>query len=78
LIVFLATAAAQPPQIAANGVLNAASNAFVGLPKSSIAQGSIFSIYGTNLGSATSPALALPLQTTLGGVSVQIASEARS
>jgi uncharacterized protein (TIGR03437 family) len=74
LIVFLATAAAQPPQIAANGVLNAASNAFVGLPNSSIGQGSIFSIYGTNLGPTTSPALALPLQTTLGGVSVQIAS----
>jgi len=73
VIAFVAIAVAQP-QIAANGVLNAASNAFVGLPNSSIAQGSIFSIYGTNLGPKSSPALVYPLQTTLGGVSVQIAS----
>ena len=46
VIVLAATAAAQP-QIAANGVLNAASNALVGWPNSSIAQGSIFTIYGT-------------------------------
>jgi hypothetical protein len=45
-IVLVATAAAQP-QIAPNGVLNAASNALVGWPNSSIAQGSIFTIYGT-------------------------------
>ncbi len=63
------------PQIAANGVLNAASNAYVSLPNSSIAQGSIFSIYGANLGPASSPALAYPLQSTLGGVSVQVTSE---
>ena len=73
-IVLSATAVAQP-QIAANGVLNAASSALIGWPDSSIAQGSIFSIYGTNLGPSSSPALAYPLQTTLGGVSVQVLSE---
>ena len=73
LIVFAARGAAQP-QIAANGVLNAASDALVGWPNSSIAQGSIFSIYGTKLGPASSPALAYPLETTLGGVSVQVSS----
>jgi uncharacterized protein (TIGR03437 family) len=72
-IVLAATAAAQP-QIAANGVLNAASNALVGWPNSSIAQGSIFTIYGTGLGPSSTPALSYPLQTTLGGVSVQVSS----
>jgi uncharacterized protein (TIGR03437 family) len=72
-IVLVPRGAAQP-QIAANGVLNAASNALVGWPNSSIAQGSIVSIYGTDLGPSSSPALAYPLQTTLGGVSVQVSS----
>jgi uncharacterized protein (TIGR03437 family) len=72
-IVLVARATAQP-QVAANGVLNAASDALVGRPNSSIAQGSIFSIYGSNLGPSSSPALAYPLQTTLGGVSVQVTS----
>ena len=72
-IAFVATVTAQP-QITANGVVNAASNAPVGWPNASIAPGSIFSIYGTNLGPASSPALAFPLQTTLGGVSVQVTS----
>jgi len=74
-IVFVARGAAQP-QITANGVLNAASNALAGWPNSSIAQGSIFSIYGTGLGPPSSPALAYPLQTKLGGVSVQVTSGA--
>jgi uncharacterized protein (TIGR03437 family) len=65
------TAAAQP-QIATNGVVNAASYAPIGWPNSSIAQGSIFTIYGTNLGPSSSPALAYPLETTLADVSVQI------
>jgi uncharacterized protein (TIGR03437 family) len=65
-------AATAQPQIAANGVLNAASSARVGAANSSIAPGSIFSIYGSNLGPSSSPATAYPLQTTLGGVSVQV------
>lgn len=72
-IVVAAPGVAQP-QIAANGVLNAASNSPVALPNSSIAQGSIFSVYGSNLGPSSSPALAYPLESTLGGVSVQITS----
>jgi len=43
-----------------------------GLPGGAIAQGSIFSIFGTNLGPASSPALAFPLVTTLGGVSIKV------
>jgi uncharacterized protein (TIGR03437 family) len=76
-IVFAETGAAQP-QIAASGVLNAASNSPVGWPNSSIAQGSIFTIYGSNLGPSSSPALAYPLQPTLGGVSVRVTSGSTS
>lgn len=72
--ILLVAAAAAQPQIAENGVLNAASDALVGWPNSSIAQGSIFSIYGSNLGPSSSPGQAYPLQTTLGGVSVQVNS----
>ena len=44
-----------------------------GLPGGSIARGSIFSIFGTNLGpSAGVQVSAFPIQTTLGGVSVQV------
>ena len=66
--------AASPPQITGNGILNAASDAFPGSPNSSIAQGSIFSIYGSNLGPSSSPAVAYPLQSALGGVSVAVTS----
>jgi uncharacterized protein (TIGR03437 family) len=69
-----ATAMAQP-SVAKNGILNAASVAYVGLPNSSIAPGSIFSIYGANLGPTTNPPqTSFPLQTTLGGVSVTVTS----
>jgi hypothetical protein len=73
LLVLAAIAAAQP-QIAPGGVVNSASNAPVGWPNSSIAQGSIFAIYGSKLGPPSSPALQYPLLTTLVGVSVQIHS----
>ena len=63
------------PSVAKNGILNAASVAYVGLPNSSIAQGSIFSIYGTNLGPTTNPSqTSFPLQATLGDVSVTVTS----
>ena len=40
------------PTINAGGTLNAASYAYQGLPNSSIAQGSIFVVFGTNMGAA--------------------------
>ena len=43
-----------------------------GLPSGGIAQGAQFSIFGANLGPATSPALAFPLSTTLAGVSISV------
>jgi uncharacterized protein (TIGR03437 family) len=43
-----------------------------GLPGGAIARGSIFSIFGSNIGPASSPSLAFPLQTTLGNVSITV------
>jgi uncharacterized protein (TIGR03437 family) len=60
------------PQIYYRGIVNAASFVPAGLPGGSIARGSIFSIFGANLGPATSPALAFPLGTALGGVSIKV------
>jgi len=52
--------------------VNAASYANPALPSSGIAQGSLFSIFGSNLGPSSSPGLAFPLSTTLGGVEVNV------
>jgi uncharacterized protein (TIGR03437 family) len=62
------------PTVYARGVVNADSLVPVGLPNSSVAQGSIFSIFGTNLGPAKSPGLSFPLQSILGGTSIQVTS----
>ena len=62
------------PTVFSGGVVNADSLVPVGLPNAGIAQGSIFSIFGTGLGPANSPGLSFPLQDTLGGVSVQVTS----
>ena len=62
------------PTVFPGGIVNADSLVPVGLPNAGIAQGSIFSVFGTGLGPANSPGLAFPLQDMLGGVSVQITS----
>ena len=68
-----ATAFAQLPLIYNRAVYNAASYMPAGLPNGAIAQGSIFSFFGTNLGPATpATANAFPLGATLGGVAVNI------
>lgn len=55
------------------GIVNAASFVAPGLPGGGIAQGSVFSIFGTGLGPASSPPLtSFPLSTTLGGVSIKV------
>jgi uncharacterized protein (TIGR03437 family) len=68
---FLPLLTAQP-FISYRNVLNAASYTAAGLPGGSIARGSIFSIFGTNLGPTSSPALSFPLGTTLAGVSIRV------
>jgi len=60
------------PLIYARGIVNAASFMSAGLPAGSIARGSLFTIFGTRMGPGSSPGLAFPLSTTLGGVRVQV------
>ena len=72
----LATAGvfAQAPAIGVGGVLPAATYTPDGLPSSGIAQGSFFTIFGTNMGPASSPPLTggAAVPTTLGGTSVAV------
>src|SRR5260370_41207230 len=63
---------AEQPYIYYRGIVNAASGMPPGLPGGAIARGSTISIFGTNLGPASSPTLAFPLQTTLGGVAITL------
>ena len=63
---------AQVPFIFYRGVVNAASSMAAGLPSGGVARGSMFAIYGRNLGPAVSPPLSFPLQNNLGGVTVTV------
>jgi uncharacterized protein (TIGR03437 family) len=61
------------PSIAAQGVRNAASFADPRLPNGSVAQGSIFNVFGSALGpSSIAYATSLPLPITLSGTSVSV------
>jgi hypothetical protein len=61
------------PVIGSLGAFNAASYRTPGLPGSGIAQGSIFTVFGTGLGPATSlEASSFPLPISLGGTSLAI------
>lgn len=61
---------AQTPAIYPHGIVNAASLLAPGLPASSIAQGSIFTIFGGNIGPATGVSASYPVPNSLSGVSV--------
>ncbi len=64
---------AQQPVLYNRGAVNAASLAPAGLPNAPIAQGSIFSVFGENLGPAQPQTVsAFPLSTTFGGVSLSV------
>jgi uncharacterized protein (TIGR03437 family) len=68
-----ATLLSAQPVVYLRGVVNAASSAPAGLPAGGIAQGSLFTIYGANLGPATAvQASSFPLQNALAGVSVTV------
>lgn len=62
----------QQPIIYYRGTVNGASFAPFGLPNAPIARGSVFTVFGENLGPVESPALAFPLSTTLSGVALTI------
>lgn len=74
LLLALSAAAlqAQSPFIYYRGVVNVANYMPPALPSGGIAQGAQFSIFGSNLGPATSPALSFPLSTTLATVSISV------
>src|ERR1700736_4376131 len=78
LTFFLAPTAFAQPQISYRGVLNAASFMAAGLPGGSIPRGSIFTMFGRNLGPDSSPPLAFPLSNTLGGISIKVIQGATS
>lgn len=72
---FLAGPCVAQPVIYARGIVNAASSLPSGVPAGGIARGSLFTIYGRNLGPAAGvSASAYPLQTTLSGVSITATS----
>jgi uncharacterized protein (TIGR03437 family) len=72
-LLFAASLQAQTPAIAAGGVFNTASYVPTGLPSAAIAQGSLFVVFGSNMGpSALTSAPALPLGTTLAGTSLSV------
>ena len=67
-------ASAQAPTIGAGGIINAASNALPGMPNSGIAQGSMFLIFGDNMGPAAlvqASTFPLPTSAGLAGTSVR-------
>ncbi len=68
---FALSAAVAFAQPVVGGILNAASYALPGLPNSGIAQGSLFTVFGTGFGSAT-PAPAFPLPISTANTSVQV------
>jgi uncharacterized protein (TIGR03437 family) len=64
---------AQSPLIFSRSTFNAASFMPAGIPGGAIAQGSIFSVFGSHLGPATAvTASSFPLGTMLGGVSLNV------
>jgi uncharacterized protein (TIGR03437 family) len=72
LILFTLQLQAQPT-VFTGGVLNAASYSYPGLPGGSIAQGSMFVLFGSKLGS-TAIIGNFPLSNTLGGSTIQVTS----
>src|SRR5437879_4099079 len=73
LILFLASHVLAQSFIYPKGVVNAASLMAPDLPGGAIAQGSIFSIYGTGLGPKTGATVnESPLQATFQGVSIKV------
>ena len=73
LLSLFVAGAAGAPSFTGDSVLNAASFLPIALPGGSIAQGSIFTIFGTGLGPETPASVTdFPLLTELGGVTVTI------
>ena len=63
---------AAQPVINTSGAVSAASYSPVGLPNSAIAQGSVFIVFGKNLGPASIVSASYPLSSTLAGTSAAV------
>jgi uncharacterized protein (TIGR03437 family) len=75
-ITVVGTVFAQTPAVAPGGIVNHFSYATPGLPNADIAQGSVFDIYGTNIGPAALTKLAgFPIPTIIANTSVQLTVE---
>jgi uncharacterized protein (TIGR03437 family) len=73
VFLFAGVAFAQAPSVAAGGIVNHFSFASPGLPNADIAQGSIFDIYGSNIGPAVLTQLSgFPIPTILANTSVKV------
>ncbi len=73
LCAFLTPAFAQLPLIYSRSTFNAASYMPAGIPAGAIAQGSIFTVFGANLGPSTPVGpTPFPLQTNLAGVALNV------
>ncbi len=71
---FVISASAQAPSVPTGGILNNASYIVDGLPGAGIARGSMFAVFGSNLGPASAVvATELPLTAELGGAAVEVA-----
>jgi uncharacterized protein (TIGR03437 family) len=77
VLAFSAVVVHAQPFIFYRGIVNAASYAPQGLPSGSIARGSIFSIFGRNLGPAQGTTVSsFPLGTNFQGVSIEVCQNA--
>ncbi len=71
VVLWVGLAHAQPATMITGGPVNAASYTIAGLPNGNIAQGSMFILFGQNLGpSVQANANSFPLSTKLGGTSI--------
>lgn len=76
--VFFAPYLSAQPAVASGGVLNVASYSYPPLPGGSIAQGSMFVVFGSNMGTTSTGSLSFPLPTSLDKTSIKVTSGSAS
>lgn len=78
VVVFFAPHLSAQPAVASGGVLNVASYSYPPLPGGSIAQGSMFVVFGSNMGTTSTGSLSFPLPTSLDKTSIKVTSGSTS
>jgi uncharacterized protein (TIGR03437 family) len=74
VIVFFVPHLPAQPTVASGGVLNVASYSYPPLPGGSIAQGSMFTVFGGNMGTTFTGSLSFPLKTSMLNTSIKVTS----